>query len=80
MNYTKGPWTVFAGEGSTNIENETETIAFDVANDNASLIAAVPEMYEFCKMLKDHGVVLSGGSLTDYKLFLDEVLKKAEGK
>jgi hypothetical protein len=44
--HTPGPWTVEVGQTQTTIESKFQTVATDVSNNDAELIAAAPMLYE----------------------------------
>lgn len=46
-------WWVEVHEDYTNVESEFETIACDVGNEHANLIATAPKLYKALKELSD---------------------------
>jgi len=50
MKYTPGPWEVEVLHDTTNIQSKYQTVACDVSNCDADLIAAAPEMLEELKL------------------------------
>lgn len=57
MSYTKGPWYVDVNETTTNIESKYQTIAFDVSNCDAEVIASLPDLFDLCKKLIDNSSI-----------------------
>lgn len=52
--FTPGPWTVEVHDDSTSIEGAHTTVAENVSNDDAHLLAAAPEMLELLKSAQHH--------------------------
>lgn len=48
--HTPGPWSVLVHEASTSVESKHYTVAADVTNADADLIAAAPDLLVACKM------------------------------
>lgn len=53
MNRTAGPWKVEVHDDYTNVEGKCFTVAADVSNDDAHLIAAAPDLYEMACIALD---------------------------
>ena len=83
MRHTRGPWTIEINDNETWIESETQTIASQVSNCDASLIAAAPDMFNALEVLMHEltdGVRLNGSvDVTSLKHLATTVLKKAKG-
>ena len=44
MKHSQAPWTIEVGDDKTTIESKYQTVAGDVSNNDADLIAAAPEL------------------------------------
>ncbi len=49
MKHTPGPWRVEVGDDTTSVESKYFTIASDVSNEDAALIAAAPDLLAACE-------------------------------
>lgn len=75
--HTPGPWRVEVHQATTTIESKHFTIASDVCNDDAPLIAAAPELLEALKqVLAHHGYIEGGPDFSDAW----KAIAKAEGR
>ena len=52
--HTPGPWYVEVYSDGTTVESKTYTIAENVSNEDAALIAAAPDLLEACEFLIRH--------------------------
>lgn len=52
--YTPGPWIVEINDTHTSVEAKHYTVAADVTNEDAALIAAAPDMLAALKKIADH--------------------------
>ncbi len=73
--HTPGPWMVEVLETTTNIEAKSQTVALDVSNNDADLIAAAPDMLEALKAVFMYGCA-NGGLDTETDELVEAVLKK----
>lgn len=48
---SEGPWTVEVHQDTTSVEGKYQTVAVDVSNSDADLIAAAPELLEVLQRL-----------------------------
>lgn len=83
MSHTQGPWWVEVLASTTNIEARDQTVALDVSNCDANLIAAAPEMLITLKGALNYLRTLRGGTpTTDAKVcaLIEDTIAKAEGK
>jgi len=85
---TEAPWFVEVHQDSTTVESKYFTVAVDVSNDDAHLIAAAPELLRtvlLCRdlidSLKPLGEMAGFSELISTAVSsMDLVIKKAEGK
>lgn len=80
--HTPGPWTVEVGQTETCIESKYQTIALDVSNCDADLIAAAPEMLEALEEASKLLAQIStktGMSFFSVGGMIDGVIRKARG-
>ena len=57
MNYSEGPWYVDVQDETTLVEGKYQTVADNVSNCDADLIAAAPDLYEAMKAAIECGMV-----------------------
>lgn len=75
--HTAGPWTVDVQSNHTNVEAPHFTVAADVTNEDAHLIAAAPDMVAILReLVADFPVTLAAGG---FKQRIDAILARAEG-
>lgn len=80
--HTPGPWTIDVLDKTTNIEAKYQTIATDVSNCDADLIAAAPEMLASLRWAEK--MICASLSIEDQKLSvglrnLRRLLNKIQG-
>lgn len=85
--HTPGPWHIEVHEKMTSIEGKHQTIACDVSNCDARLIAAAPDLLEVLKDARDY--IESLGDVTrsantyekhrDALMSINEIIAEAEG-
>ncbi len=81
--HTPGPWTVEVHDIFTNVEAPMFTVAADVSNDDARLIAAAPDLLAALKGIMDYaatGARVSDVDTTEQPQFVNAyaALAKAE--
>jgi hypothetical protein len=79
--FTPGPWSVEVLDDTTNIESKYQTVACDVSNCDAGLIAAAPQLLSACHQAFDAICrAISLGELRGAREILADAIDKAEGR
>lgn len=81
MPHTKGPWRVEIHNEHTSIESKYFTIASNVSNDDAELIAAAPELLRALKNIMSSIPIVGTSIALAYDIQnAQRVINKAEGR
>lgn len=78
LKYTHGPWMVEVHDQQTDVINDYFTVASNLSNDDAALVAAAPDMYEALLLIKK--LITDGEDvMQSLEMIVDSTLAKAEG-
>lgn len=78
--HTPGPWRVEVHNGRTSVEGKYTTVATDVTNDDAILIASAPELFKSLKHVLSSIPLTTGSIALAYDIAdAQRVINKIEG-